>query len=302
MSKRVLFICVHNSARSQIAKALWNQKCGELFEAESAGLDFLLKPFQKLCLLAWICASLVFFISTAGAGELMVAAAASLTDALREIGKAYEIKSRDRIIFNFGASSDLARQIDEGAPADLFFSADADKMDILAQKGRIEPASRKNLLSNQLVIVAFKDSNLAIGSPKDLLRADIRRIALAEPSTVPAGIYAKKYLEGEKIWDALKSKVVPVLDVRAALASVESGNVDAGFVYRTDAAISKGVKVVFKVPQKGPKIIYPLAIVKESKNKNAAAHFLSYLLSGSARQTFEQYGFIVLNPSPGAGK
>jgi molybdate transport system substrate-binding protein len=262
-----------------------------------------MKLFSKLYPLAWICASLLFSPATAGAGEMMVAAAASLTDALKEIVKAYELKSGDRIIFTFGGSSDLARQIDEGAPVDLFFSADTEKMDILAQKGRIEPASRKDLLSNQLVITVSEDSNLTIGSPRDLLRADIRRIALAEPSTVPAGIYAKKYLEGEKIWDALRRKVVPVLDVRAALASVESGNVDAGFVYRTDAAISKRVKVVFRVPpEKGPKIVYPLAIVKESKNKAAAANFLSHLLSDSAGRTFERYGFIVLNPSSGAGR
>jgi len=262
-----------------------------------------MKSLRRLYLLAWICGSSLFFLSPAGAEEIVVAAAASLTDALKEIGEAYALRSRNKIIFNFGASSELARQIDEGAPVDLFFSADSEKMDILNQKGRIERASRKNLLSNRLVIVALKDSGLRIGSPKDLLRADIRRVALAEPSTVPAGIYVKKYLEGEGLWGPLKSKVIPVMDVRAALASVESGNVDAGFIYKTDAAISKKVKIVFEVPlDKGPQIVYPLAVVKESKNKKTAHNFFSHLLGDSARRIFEHYGFIVLNPSPGAGR
>ncbi len=229
------------------------------------------------------------------AEEIVVSAAASLTDALREAGRAFQSKSHVKVTFNFGASSELARQIDEGAPADIFFSADLEKMESLDKKGRIERGSQKNLLSNQLVMVVSRDSKLTIRSPTDLLRADVKRIALAEPSSVPVGIYAKKYLAGEGLWEKIQHKVVPVLDVRAALASVESGNIEAGIIYRTDATISKKVKVVYEVPrEKGPKIIYPVALTKESKKKEAARDFLRFLLSNNGKGIFEKYGFTVL--------
>ncbi len=169
-------------------------------------------------------------------------------------------------------------------------------MDTLDKNGRLEPGTRKNLLSNQLVIIVPADSKLAISSPKDLLRADIKKIALAEPTSVPVGVYSSKYLSDEGLWDQIKPKVVPVQDVRATLASVESGNVEAGFVYKTDAAISKKVKIVYEVPiDKGPKIIYPIAIVKESKRKDAARDFLNYVQSPAAKETFKKYGFVILD-------
>ena len=208
------------------------------------------------------------FVEVARTDEILVAAAASLTDVLKELSAAYQSKGKNIVNFNFGPSSTLARQIEEGAPADVFFSADLAQMDNLNKKGRLEPGMRKNLLSNQLVIIVPADSKLAIGSPKDLLKPEVKRIALAEPSSVPVGVYSSKYLSDEGLWEKVKPKVVPVLDVRATLASVESGNVEAGFVYKTDAAISKKVKIVFEVPiDKGPKITYPVAIIKESKKK-----------------------------------
>jgi molybdate transport system substrate-binding protein len=139
------------------------------------------------------------------------------------------------------------------------------------------------------------DSKLGLSSPKDLSRADVKRIALAEPSSVPVGVYSKKYLTDEGWWDKVRAKVVPVQDVRATLSSVGSGNVDAGFVYKTDAAISKKVKIVYEVPlDKGPKITYPVAIVKESKRKDAARDFMNYVRSPAANESFEKYGFVVL--------
>ena len=169
-------------------------------------------------------------------------------------------------------------------------------MDTLDKNGRLEPGTRKNLLSNQLVIIVPADSKLAISSPKDLLKADIKKIALAEPTSVPVGIYSSKYLTDEGLWDQVKPKVVPVQDVRATLASVESGNVEAGFVYKTDAAVSNKVKIVYEVPlDKGPKITYPVAIVKESKRKDAAREFLNFALSPAAKATFKKFGFVVLN-------
>ncbi len=233
--------------------------------------------------------------STVEAVEILVSAAASLTDSLTEIGKAYESNGKNKVRFNFSSSSELARQIEEGAPADIFFSADVEKMDGLEKKNWIDPASRKNLLSNQLVLVVPDDSRLALRSPKDLLRPEVKRIALAQPETVPVGIYAKKYLEAEGMWLGVAPKIVPMLDVRATLAAVESGNVDAGVVYKTDAAISKKVKVVYEVPSdKGPKIIYPVAAIWGSKNGAVARHFLDFMTGAPGSAVFKKHGFIVL--------
>jgi molybdate transport system substrate-binding protein len=233
---------------------------------------------------------------TAHADEILVSAAASLAEVLKEISNGYRSKSKHTVRFNFGPSSGLARQIEEGAPADIFFSADLPQMDTLDRNGRLEPGTRKNLLSNQLVIIVPADSKLAMASPKDLLKSVVKRIALAEPSSVPVGVYSSKYLADEGLWNQVKAKIVPVQDVRATLAAVESGNVEAGFVYKTDAAVSKKVKVAFQVPsEKGPKIVYPIAIVKESKRKDAARNFMSYIVSPAAKETFKKYGFIVLD-------
>ena len=254
-------------------------------------------PFTgKLFSVAAIFFVLAWTATRAWADEILVSAAASLTDVLNEIGKGYQSKSKNTVKFNYGPSSGLARQIDEGAPADIFFSADLPQMDNLDKKGRLEPGTRKNLLSNQLVIIVPADSKLAISSPRDLLKADVKRIALAEPSSVPVGVYTSKYLTDEGLWDQVKPKIVPVQDVRATLASVESGNVEAGFVYKTDAAVSKKVKIVYEVPiDKGPRITYPVAIVKDSKRKDAARDFMSYVQSPAAKDAFKKYGFVVLD-------
>jgi molybdate transport system substrate-binding protein len=190
----------------------------------------------------------------------------------------------------------LARQIEEGAPADIFFSADLAQMEKLDRNGRLELGSRKNLLSNQLVIIVPADSRLSLSSPQDLLKNEIKKLALAEPATVPVGVYSKSYLSSEALWDRIKPKVVPVQDVRATLAAVESGNVEAGFVYKTDAAASRKVKVAYVVPiDRGPKITYPVAVVKESRHKAAARDFLNYLQGPGAKAIFAKYGFIPLN-------
>ena len=234
--------------------------------------------------------------SHAHADEILVSAAASLTDVLKEIAGAYQAKSKHTVKFNFGPSNGLARQIEEGAPADIFFSADLPQMDSLNKNGRLESGTRKNLLSNQLVIIVPADSKVSLSSPKDLLKPEVKRIALAEPSSVPVGVYSSKYLADEGLWDKVKPKIVPVQDVRATLAAVESGNVEAGFVYKTDAAVSKKVKIVYEVPiDKGPKITYPVAIVKESKRKDAARDFMNYLQSPTAKDAFKKYGFVVLD-------
>jgi molybdate transport system substrate-binding protein len=256
----------------------------------------MLQHMRKLLLVTAIVFALAWTQANAWAEEILVSAAASLTDVLNDISKGYQSKSKNTVRFNYGPSSGLARQIEEGAPADIFFSADLPQMDNLDKKGRLEPGTRKNLLSNQLVIIVPADSKLAISSPKDLLKADIKRIALAEPSSVPVGVYSSKYLTDEGLWEQVKPKVVPVQDVRATLASVESGNVEAGFVYKTDAAVSKKVKIVYEVPiDKGPKITYPVAIVKESTQKDAARDFMNYVSSAAAKDSFKKFGFVVLD-------
>ena len=250
---------------------------------------------SALVILVYATVLICFTPTRARAEEILVSAAASLTDVLQEISGRYQSISKHRVKFNFGPSSGLARQIDEGAPADLFFSADLPQMDNLDKKGHLEAGTRKNLLSNQLVMIVPADSKLGLSSPKDLSRADVKKIALAEPSSVPVGVYSKKYLTDEGWWDEVRAKVVPVQDVRATLASVESGNVEAGFVYKTDAANSKKVKIVYEVPlDKGPKITYPVAIVKASKRKDAARDFINYVQRPAAKESFKKYGFVVL--------
>src|SRR6516162_9488042 len=227
-------------------------------------------------------------LQTANGAEVNVYAAASLTDVLKEIAANYEKQSSDKIVFNFGASSLLARQIIERAPADIFFSADEAKMDDLQKAGLIATETRRDLLSNSLVIVVPNDSKLTIASPDELL-TKAQKIAIANPRAVAAGIYTKEYLSGLGLWDKLESKMVPTENVRAALAAVESGNVEAGFVYKTDANISKKVRIAFTVPvEKGPAITYPIAILKGAKNKNAAGGFLRFLESESGRKLFER--------------
>lgn len=238
-------------------------------------------------------ALLLLGISCSQAVELNVFAAASLSDALKEIAKSYETNSGDRLRFNFGASSTLALQIKNGAPADLFFSADEAKMDDLAKGGLIAPSTRRSLLSNTLVIVVSADRTAPIANPSDLANPAVRRIALAEPQTVPAGIYAKQYLQKIHLWTKLSDKVVPTENVRACLAAVEAGNVDVGVVYKTDALISNKVKIAYEIAvNEGPKISYPLAVLNDSKQPEAARRFATYLGSGAARDVFMRYGFL----------
>lgn len=230
------------------------------------------------------------------AAELNVSAAASLTDALREISTTYEKQGGDKIVLNLGASSTLARQIQEGAPADLFLSADEEKMNGLETRKLLLPGTRKSVLSNTLVIVVPEDSSLKITGPKDLAGPSIRALALAEPQTVPAGIYAKEYLRKLGLWSKVIDRVVPTENVRAALAAVESGNADAGIVYKTDARIAKRVRVAWEIPRaEGPVISYPFAVLAGSARPDAARKFLAYLESPAALAVFRKHGFLILS-------
>ena len=168
-------------------------------------------------------------------------------------------------------------------------------MDGLDKKGIVVKETRKSRLSNSLVIVISSDSTLTITSANDLAGPTVKRLALADPKAVPAGIYAREYLEKMKLWTSVESKVVPTDNVRAALAAVESGNVEAGIVYKTDAAISQKVKVAYSVPAgESPAISYPMALVKDAKQPEAGRRFLRYLGSEEADRVFTKFGFVVL--------
>ncbi|HVU99957.1 MAG TPA: molybdate ABC transporter substrate-binding protein [Verrucomicrobiae bacterium] len=233
--------------------------------------------------------------ASAVAETIRVFAAASLTDSLRQVAAAYTVQARaNQLVFNFAASSTLARQIIEGAPADIFFSADEAQMDLVEGKGLVVKDSRRDRLGNSLVIIVAARDGAAIQAPEDLTRSDIRRITLADPKAVPAGVYAKTYLEGLGLWTQIKPKVVAVENVRAAMAAVESGDADASIVYRTDAAISKKIRIGVDVPiEKGPQVRYPMALVAGSERSNAAADFFQFLRGKEAAAIFRKFGFAV---------
>jgi molybdate transport system substrate-binding protein len=226
--------------------------------------------------------------------EILVFAAASLTDALQEIARLYETQGRDRVVINLGASSVLARQIQEGARADLFISADEEKMDQLQERGLIQRETRRSLLSNRLVVVVERDGAFSPKTPEDLKNA--RRIAIAEPNTVPAGIYARRYLQQSGVWKGLN--ILPTQNVRGALAAVESGNAAAGIVYRTDAAISSKVRIAYEVPESAElKISYAAAVTNDTHRQEAAEKFLQHLQKQEAGAIFERHGFIIFHES-----
>lgn len=231
--------------------------------------------------------------------ELTVYAAASLRDALDELGPACGKAAGAALRFNFGASNDLAHQILAANKADVFFSADEAWMDQVAAQGLVDAASRRSLLSNRLVVVAPADSTLSVASAADLAGPGVKRLSLANPDAVPAGKYAKAWLEKAGAWEKVKDKVAPTPDVRAALATVESGGVDAGIVYGTDAVIAKGVKVIFSVPvAEGPRVSYPIAALAERPHLESARRAVDCLAGAGGRAVFERHGFIVLETAP----
>jgi molybdate transport system substrate-binding protein len=232
---------------------------------------------------------LLLFSIPVRADEILIFAAASLAEAIQEIGKSFETKTGTAARVSFGASSDLARQIKAGAPADVFFSADTARMDDLEKAGFARREDRREFLSNELVVVVPTSSTRAIAQAKDLI--GLSRITLADPAAVPAGIYAKRWLESLGLWAQIEPKVVPALDVRSALAAVASGAVPAGIVYRTDAAISKDVRVAMIV-RDGPRIVYSLSRTAASRNPAARA-FVDFTAGDVGRAVFERRGFRV---------
>jgi molybdate transport system substrate-binding protein len=226
--------------------------------------------------------------------NLLVSAAGSLQDVLNEIKPMYQQNYRDvNISFNFGASGALQQQIEQGASVDIFISAAKKQVDALEKKNLLLPESRVIIAKNRLVLITPKKVS-TVNSFYALQDVSVKRIAIGEPRSVPAGQYAKQVLEQLKIWSNIKSKMVYGNNVRQVLAAVESGNADAGLVYATDAKISGQVKVVVVADEKfHSPIIYPLGIIRGSKNIDAAKNFSKFLVSNPSKTVFKKYGFIV---------
>ncbi|MDP5018400.1 molybdate ABC transporter substrate-binding protein [Anabaena sp. UHCC 0187] len=226
--------------------------------------------------------------------NLLISVAASLKDVMEEIKPLYQqSKPSVNISYNFGSSGALQQQIEQGAPADIFISAAKKQVDALEQKGLLVPGTRNIIAKNRLVLVIPKNV-VGITSFYSLKDAKVKKIAIGEPRSVPAGQYAQQVLGKLKIWQQIKSKLVFANNVRQVLASVESGNADAGLVYATDAKISDKVKVVVAADEKyHSPIIYPLAVLKRSKNVDAAKEFSQFLSSNQAKTVFKKYGFIL---------
>ena len=225
--------------------------------------------------------------------ELHISAAVSLKDALTEIQKNYQTKHPHiKLLYNLGASGSLQKQIEQGAPTDIFISAAPKQMNELQEKKLINAATRKNFVENKLVVVLPRESKLNITKFEDLASSDVKKLALGETATVPAGQYARQVLEKLNLWDKVQDKVVFAKDVRTVLAYTETGNVEAGIVYRTDAASSGKVKVAATAPEGSHQpIVYPIAILTGTKQAQAAEDFVSYLFSAESRAILEKQGF-----------
>lgn len=229
----------------------------------------------------------------ARAAEVTVFAAASLSDSLKELAPRFKAGSGHTLRFNFGASGTLARQIKEGAPADVIISADELRVDQLEKAGLLLPGSRRTVLANLLVLVVDASGPALVASLQDLSKPEIRRIVIGDPATVPVGTYTREHLQKLGLWKALIDKMVPVDNVRAALAAVEAGNAEVGFVYRTDALISRKVRIAVEVARlEGPSITYPAAVLRDAPQSEAARAFVEYLSSTEAQAVFVKYGFL----------
>lgn len=224
--------------------------------------------------------------------ELSVFAAISLSDALAEIGTTFTAENGVKVFYNFAASTTLQRQIEKGAPADVFISASPRQLIALEASGLLEAESRRNLLTNLLVVVSDETERISVDTPAELAAPEISRIAIGHPSIVPAGTYAKEALMHFGLWETLRPKLIFGVDVRATLAYVTSGNVDLAIVYKTDTVVSDSVRVLYQVPPEAyTPIIYPVVIIKNSPQKQLARRFITYLQSAEKSEIFEKHGF-----------
>ncbi len=255
--------------------------------------------FQILVILLLILAALLGCSQPNG---LTVFSAMSLTDVLTEIGEQFRMAHQVKVYFNFAASSTLQRQLEKGASADVFISASPRQVMALETLGILVTNSRRDILSNQLVLVSHESSALSVkynNSDKDIVNTlvdkSILRIAIGQPDVVPAGTYGKEALTYLDVWDAIQSKLIFGADVRATLAYVTAGNVDAAIVYQTDATLMRNVKVLYQFPaETHSPIVYPAVVVEQSPRKGRAQQFIDYLKTAHAIQIFEKHGFTCL--------
>jgi molybdate transport system substrate-binding protein len=245
-------------------------------------------------------AGLLFAIASGQARDsgktITVFAAASLTDSLKEIAALYEARTGRTVTVSFGSSAILARQIDQGAPADIFLSADEGWMDFLQKENRLAAGTRRNLLGNQLVLIAAHRNAAPVRiAPHFDLRGALKggRLAVADPASVPAGKYARAALIRLGVWDSVASQIVPAENVRVALEYVARGEAPLGIVYATDAKIGRDIAVVGVFPANShPPIVYPMAATRTAGP--GARSFLAFLEGPKARKVFEKDGFTVL--------
>ena len=235
-------------------------------------------------------------LGTAGfahADDLTVSAASSLTNAFQSVAKGYEAKHPGtHVVLNFAASDVLLQQIANGAPTDVFASADQTAMDKAESQDVLLKGSRKNFATNQLVLIAPAASTLKLSSLRDLTQPTIKRIAAGDPASVPVGRYTKGALDAQGLWQSLSAKTVLAQNVRQSLDYVARDEVDAGFVFATDAAIAKDkVKVIMTVPTTTP-VSYPMAVTVQSKHQAEAQAFETYVLSADGQAILAQYGFL----------
>lgn len=227
---------------------------------------------------------------------ITVSAAASLKDSLTEIQKQFEADNKNiQLQFNFGASGTLSKQIQEGAPVDLFMAADTKSVADLDAKNLVVKKSIKNLLANEIVLLVHKDYKDRIKSLNDLSKEGARNIALGTPESVPAGAYAKESLTYYNLWPTVSGKVVYGKDVKQVMTYVESGNAMAGIVYSTDAKLAKNSVVAQVIPAASHKpILYASAVISNSKHQVAAQKALDYMSQSKAQEIFKKYGFTIV--------
>ncbi|WP_228485549.1 molybdate ABC transporter substrate-binding protein [Thermaerobacillus caldiproteolyticus] len=226
---------------------------------------------------------------------ITVAAAASMKDVLTSIGKQYENKHpATHLVFNFASSGTLQKQIEQGAPMDVFISADPTSFRQLKEKRLVISKRNEPLVYNELVLIVPKQRQNGVHSLSDTTNPAVQSIAIGIPETVPAGAYAKQWLQSTHLWEKLQGKLVLAKDVRQVLTYVESENVDAGIVYRTDALSSDNVLITTKAPDSlNRKIAYDAGVVASSSQTKEAQQFIKYLYSREAKQVFKQYGFLI---------
>jgi molybdenum ABC transporter, periplasmic molybdate-binding protein len=244
--------------------------------------------------LSLICYDYTSSYSLAAQGEIVVLAAASLKDAFREVGNLYEDRTGIKVYFNFSASGILQKQIEAGAPADVFASAGEKQMDALEGKGLIDKQTRSDFVRNTLVLVVPTDSKLNVRSFDDLDNPKLKRLAVGNPKTVPAGQYTQQLLTNMKLWQKLQPKLILAEDVRQVLDYVARGEVEAGIVYSSDVSIAQGkVSAVANAPEDlHDPILYPIAVIKESRQKESARRFVDLVLSTEGQNILRKYSFL----------